>query len=149
MTNAPGINGFPARPFGAVTITAACAPHRVEGALAFTLACGGTLTAGGSSPVAGEAVLIDSAGQTHGSVERFTLLPGQSFALATPPSGQQWLVADMSHAQAGAIATEVLVGVGAILGLAAYGAFEIGAHLVARHRRKKAIKRLGQWFWGH
>lgn len=145
----PGINGTTPKPFGSVVIEASCAPQRVAGYMAFLLPCGGTLLARGKSPVIGQAQLVDSENQPQGPVKSFTLMPGQSQVLATPPKGEAWLVADMSQAQADWIAVGTLAGAVTVAGFATYGVVEAVEHLVARHRRKVAMRRLARLFWGN
>lgn len=139
----PGING---EAFGGVIINASCAPRPLSGTMAFALPCGGTLTA--RQTVTGQAQLVNSVGQTTGSPKTFSLTPGQSFTLAAPPSGHEWMVVDVTQSQADWIAAGVLGGLIAVAGLSTYGAVELTEHLIARHRRKKARKTLSRWFWG-
>ncbi len=144
-TSAPGLAGA-VRPFGAVTIDAPCTPQKVAGQMAFLLPCGGTLTSQTPSPVLAQAQLVDADGNPQGPMQSITLTQGQTYSLATPPSGQQWLVMDISQRQAQGIAAGFLVGTAAVLGFATYGVVELAEHLVHRHRRKVQQRRIARLF---
>ena len=139
----PGING---QPFGGVIIDASCAPRPVSGKIAFFLPCGGTVTA--RQTVAGQAQLVSNSGQIAGSPKNFRLMPGQSLTLTAPPSGQEWMVVDLTQSQADWIAAGVLGGFATAAALTTYGAVELVEHIIARRRQKKARKKFARWFWG-
>ncbi len=146
--NAPGLTGTQ-QPFGAVDIAAPCAPQPVAGKLAFLLPCGGTITSRASSPVQGAAQLVDSQGNPQGTAKPFTLAQkGDALSLSTPPSGQQWMVGDMSNAESNWIATAVVTTAVVGGGLAVFGAVSLIDDLVRRHKRKVARERFSRWFWG-
>lgn len=148
LNNGLGINGTTRRPFGAVTIRAACAPQRVSGHVAFLLPCGGTLTQRGESTVQGQTQLVDATGASQGVARAFSLAKGQSLTLAAPPSGQQWLIVDLSNEQIAWTAIGTLAGIVTVAGLSTYGLVAIVERMIQRHKRKVAMRRLSRWFWG-
>ncbi len=146
--NALGLTGTE-QPLGAVEIAAPCAPQKVAGQLAFLLPCGGTITSRANSPVRGAAQLVDSQGNPQGTAKPFTLAQkGDAVTLSTPPSGQQWLVADVSNSESNWIATAIVTTAVVGGGFAAFGVVSLIEDLVRRHKRKVARERFGRWFWG-
>ena len=139
--NAPGLTGA-TQPFGAVVITAACAPQPIQGHRAFVLPCGGTLTSQSAHPVLVSTQLVDSAHNPQGPDSVGTVAPGQSLTLTTPPTGQQWLVVDMTQRQVAWVTGEAVVIGAAVAGFAVYGVVELVEHLIQRHRRHRALRRL-------
>ena len=139
-SSAPGLQGA-VQPFGALVIDAPCAPQAARGALAFYLPCGGTLTNPTQSPVYVGTQLVDLYGNPQGSQNTGTLTQGQVLTLQTPPTGQQWLVVDLSQRQVTGIAVKAVVIGGAVLGFATYGVVELVEHIHQR-RRQRRIQRL-------
>lgn len=86
--------------------------------------------------------------QATGTIQTFTLKPGEKVVLATPPSGYEWWVMDLTPGQAGMIFMSVIGIAVAGTALAGYGLFRVVEDRIAAHRRKRFTKKLSRWFWG-
>jgi hypothetical protein len=138
---------------GSLSVTSSCQPQPLIGGLAFTLACGGTLTnatqrqvavavqavpaPGGSGPrplapgvYPGPPTVPPAASPQH------LLAPGQSLTLPDPGAGSVWQVVDVTRGQAEGIGFGLLVLILGGAGLAGYGAYALGRDLVQRRRRR-------------
>lgn len=150
QNNAPGPSGAVlSGKRAALKVDSTCTPQPLYGQMAFTLACGGTLTA--QKAVSGQAQLVSATtGQpaNTGTIQNFTLAPGQTVTLATPPSGQEWVVVDFTAGQVALISAEVIGGVVVVTGLAGYGLYRLIADRVAAHKHKRTLKRFSRWFFG-
>ena len=144
---APGPSGQSAQYFGPLVIEATCAPRPVQGQEAFLLRCGAVL----SSPrhvIEGQAQLVNAEGQSYGPVYPFQIQPGGSKTLQNPPTGEQWLVVDLTRNEIHEMLWGVLVGAAALTGLATYGTVRLVEDRVAAHRRKVARRRFFGWLRG-
>lgn len=121
---------------GSLRVTAPCVPTQVvlDGA-GFVLNCRGTLTNRTASPVVVSYQAVTTTGANVGTTHQATLAPGQSLVLPPlPSSATGWLIVDLSHGQADAIAAEVLAALAVVGGLAVYGTIALIRGL--RHRRR-------------
>jgi len=66
------------------------------------------------------------------------IAPGQSFQVGAPPSGQVWLIAVVSPAQESRLAWIGTLALAGMVGLAAYGGFELVARVVKEVRYRMA-----------
>jgi len=101
-------------------ITAACQPAPFDHDLQ-TLACGGTLTNGGTEMLAVVAIGV-TPGETQADVLEYALAPKESAMLPAPPAGGVWVIGAETGGQirrrqhwsmAGAITVGALAGAGA------------------------------------
>jgi len=114
-----------------------CAPRRVLDGIAWDLACGGTVTNAGRSPVAVVAEQVDAEGQPAGDKQRFVLQPGDQLHLDAPASGQRWLVVAVSRGQAELWGWLAIGGFALVSGLALYGGYAAVRGVVRRARGRR------------
>lgn len=138
----PGVTLPPPGQMGAVRIESSCAPRAVLGHVAFRLRCGGTIVNDTQHQVIFMASL--ASGQTGAETNRPTqvLKPGQRVVLPDPPTGDEWVVADMTRGQAlrwawGTVLVIVATGV-----TATYGGYAMTRDLIHRHQAKKRRQRV-------
>lgn len=121
---------------GHLAVQASCGPQPVAGQLGFLIACPAQLTNAGAHAVEGSVQAVTVQGQPRSSVRTFSLDPGKSYGLGSPPDGSLWLVVDLSRTQVNRAAFAIGSGLAVTGGFALYGVYAAARDTVHRYRGK-------------